>query len=315
MSDVHRLEDDAQRYVAEVLATHGPQDLDALADNYVPPKPNDMADVKAGLRDGSAAVSNVDAKLWLIEEAIVEVNRVNDNYEVGDEEWIEEVISLDMHDPASHKYGQYRLADGVDADKLVDRRGEPLIPKSPLPDLFDPQTGLWRDNIRNFKTEDLKELRESMEQLGWLPHLPAVLDENGVVIAGHRRLEVARELGIAPVVKKITFGEGPAGEAERVALALGSNVGNEKISATDRKAIARTLYGSDRYSMEKIGELLRVSAMTISRDLSGFNIVKTETRGRPPKKPEPRPNRRRSPSSRYHHLMGSPRIHRGTPTA
>src|SRR5258707_14358415 len=99
MSDVHRLEDDAPRYVVVALTAHGPQDVDALADNYVPPKPNDMADVKAGLRDGSAAVSNVDAKLWLIEEAIVEVNRVNDNYEVGDEEWIEEVISLDMYDP------------------------------------------------------------------------------------------------------------------------------------------------------------------------------------------------------------------------
>ena len=102
MSDVHRLEDDAQRYVAEVLATHGPQDLDALVDNYVPPKPNDMADIKAGLRDGSAAVSNFDAKSWLIEEAIAEVNRVNDNYEVGDE-WIEEVISLDKYDPANHQ--------------------------------------------------------------------------------------------------------------------------------------------------------------------------------------------------------------------
>ncbi len=111
MSDVHRLEDDAPRYVVAALTAHGPQDLDALVDNYVPPKPNDMADIKAGLRDGSAAVSNFDAKSWLIEEAIAEVNRVNDNYEVGDE-WIEEVISLDKYDPASHKYGRYRPSRG-----------------------------------------------------------------------------------------------------------------------------------------------------------------------------------------------------------
>jgi len=296
MSDVHRLEDDAQRYVAEVLATHGPQDLDALVDNYVPPKPNDMADIKAGLRDGSAAVSNFDAKSWLIEEAIAEVNRVNDNYEVGDE-WIEEVISLDKYDPANHQYGQYRLADGVDADKLVDRHREPLIPKSPLPDLYDPETGAWRTNSRTVDLAKRAKLRESMEKLGWQPHLPGIKDEFGVTIVGHAREALAEALGIEPVFKVVTFGVGPAATAAKVALDIASNTGGENISPADRKKIAKDLYGDGTtFSMDEIGKMLKVATSTVSRDLRGFADAKppAEHGGRPRKgdkesEPQPEP--------------------------
>ncbi len=280
MSDVHRLQDDAPRYVVAALTAHGPQDLDALADNYVPPKPNDMAELKSDYRNetlDAGRIDNHDVKQWLIENAITEINAGNNSPDHDG------VIILD------EESGGYWLADGVNANQLQ-VGGEPLVRARALPDLFTPETGLWADNVRSFSTQGLKELRESMGQLGWLPELPGVKDENDVIIVGHRRDAVAKELGIEPVFKTVHFGEGVAADAAKAALAIASNVGAEKISPADRKKIAADLYGSG-WSMAKIGELLKVATMTVSRDLSRINNVKPrpERGGRPRKKPELKP--------------------------
>ena len=119
--------------------------------------------------------------------------------------------------------------------------------------------------------------------------LPAIADEYGVVIVGHRRLDVAKELGIEPVIVTVRFGEGDKGDAARAALAIASNVGAEPISAADRKKIAADLYGSG-WSMAKIGELLKVATMTVSRDLrnlTSLNSPDQPKRGRPRKQPKP----------------------------
>lgn len=210
MSDVHRLEDDAPRYAVAALTAHGPQDLDALADNY----------------------------------------------------------------------------------------GEPLIRKSPLPDLFHPETGLWKDNSRVSPHSKIKELRQSMEATGWNPSLPAIADEHGVIIVGHGRLQVAKELGIEPVIVTRVFGDDPAGHAARTALAAASNVGASPLTAEDRRKHAEDLWGDGtRFTMTEIGKLLNVATKTISRDLSGLTSVKPpkERGGRPRKETKPDPTPEPSP--------------------
>ena len=281
MKDTYDLNDDAPRYVIEALmGVDRPLSSYDLADNYDPPKPNNMAELRSDYRDetlGAGRIDNHDVKQWLIENAITEINAGNDSPDQNN------VIILD------EESGEYRLADGVDV-KQLQIGGELLIRGPVLPDLFSPKTGSWSENIRSFEPEKLKELRESMEQFGWLRELPGVKDENDVIIVGHRRDAVAKELGIEPVFKTVHFGEGVAADAAKAALAIASNVGAEKISPANRKKIAADLYGSG-WSMAGIGELLKVATMTVSRDLSRFNNVKPrpERGGRPRKKPEPKP--------------------------
>ena len=303
MTDVHRLEDDAPRYVIEVLSKVGPLDADDLASHYDPPKPNDLADVRESLRDGPRQATNYEAKFYLIEDAIEEINRHNRDYVIetdkvdededeDDEEIIEEVLIQDGK-------GRWQLADGVDVDKLVLRNGEPLISKSqPLPDLFSPEAGLWNDNFGRGDIDPKKdrELIQSLREFGWPKGLEAIHDERGVSLTGGRREAVARMPGIEPVIRVITFGDGPAADAQRAALKIASNLGGKPWSPEQRKQIAADLYGDGtKFSMEEVAKQLNVAISTVSRDLRGFADAKPPKSrgGRPRKKskgdPEPEP--------------------------
>jgi hypothetical protein len=270
MSDTADLRDDAPRYVAEALKKTGHEfvAIDDLVDNYALPRPNNLPDLRDEIRGDLAQsvgkLEDHDVKRWLIRDAVQRIDQQSDALE---------------HDENGEKLP---LTEDVDID-TVDLDGEPLIRRRVLPDLFDPQTGPWANNIRTYSTEGLKELRESMTEFGWLRHLPAIQDENGVVLVGHRRLDVAADLGIKPVIETVRFGEGEAGVAARAALTIASNVGAEKMNQTDRKKIAADLYGQG-WSMPKIGKLLKVATMTISRDLSGLTGVKPSERGGRPRK-------------------------------
>ena len=298
-----RLEDDAPRYVIEALSKVGrPLDIDDLASHYEPPKPNDLADYRHDLRDGSRQGTNDEAKYYLIEEAIEEINQSQPGLRRRDRSredrptrtktrttmrFIDEVLVQDD----KHRW---RLADGVDVDKLVWRNGEPLVRKSPLPDLFGPGTGLWVNNSRSIDPSEHKDLRQSMQALGWLKHLPAIgCKRTEVIIVGHRRKAVAEALGIEPVIEWVDFGEGPAAEAAKAALAIASNRGGKPLSPADRTKIAADLYGdgNTKFTMQEIGKLLNVSAKTISYDLRGFTKVKPPKSrgGRPRNKPTPEP--------------------------
>jgi ParB-like chromosome segregation protein Spo0J len=142
-------------------------------------------------------------------------------------------------------------------------------PKS-LRDPFNPKTGEFADNIRLKGEDDLTELRESLKQFGWSKQFPALMDENDVVLVGHRRMKVAKELEIEPVVRKLNIGQGDAADAERLKLAIVSNIGFKPMTKNDRKRIAEYLYGEREWTMECIAEALNVSARTISTDLDGF---------------------------------------------
>jgi ParB-like chromosome segregation protein Spo0J len=143
---------------------------------------------------------------------------------------------------------------------------------SNLHDPFNPKTGEFRDNIRMANQDD-SELRESLKRLGWCKQFPAIADENGVILVGHRRMKVAKDLGIAPVIQSFTFGSGDAADAERLKIALASNIGGAPMTKDDRRRMAEYLYGSRDWTMERIAEALNVTAMTVSRDLGNFNTM------------------------------------------
>ena len=172
------------------------------------------------------------------------------------------------------------------ADGVQDGRSEqadPLPKSSILKAPFDPKTGIFRDNIRLPGDDDLTELRELMK-FGWSDQFPAIVDENGVVLVGHRRLKAAKELGIEPVIKKLHFGSGPAADAEQFKVAFVSNMGGKPFTKEDRKRFAEYLYGEQEFTMSRIAEALQVSVNTIHHDLKGFFEIEKPPRpkgGRP----------------------------------
>jgi hypothetical protein len=133
---------------------------------------------------------------------------------------------------------------------------------------FSELSGPFWKNIRTGREkDDLTELRDSMREFGWIEHFPALVDERGTVLVGHRRLKVAEELDINPVTKRITLGKGGEADAKRLKLAIASNIGFRPLSAESRRNLASYLYNDLDWSMERIGEALRVSETQISRDL------------------------------------------------
>jgi ParB-like chromosome segregation protein Spo0J len=127
-------------------------------------------------------------------------------------------------------------------------------------------------------------LRESLKTFGWHPELPAIKDEHGNVLIGNRRLKIAADLRIEPKIKIITFGDGKPADAERVKLALASNLGAAPLTPKDRTRIAERLYGESGWTMERIGAALGVTQRTISNDLAGLETISKPPRpkgGRP----------------------------------
>src|SRR6476620_10840479 len=137
MKVTYDLNDDAPRYVIEALmAVDRPLSSYDLADNYDPPKPNNLAELRNEYRDESGDVGRIgdyDVKEWLIVNAAQEINDCNDGPEQGDSIIVDE------------QSDGYRLADGVYANQLQ-VGGERLIRTRALPDLFTPETGVWADN-------------------------------------------------------------------------------------------------------------------------------------------------------------------------
>jgi ParB-like chromosome segregation protein Spo0J len=121
--------------------------------------------------------------------------------------------------------------------------------------MADQFRSLLSENIRTDDGDD-EELRESLRRFGWNPKLPALKDEHGEVLVGHRRLRLAKELGISPVVKVLHLGEGDDADAERVKLALISNLGFKPMTKADRQRIAERLYGDKGWTMQRIAEAL-----------------------------------------------------------
>lgn len=152
-------------------------------------------------------------------------------------------------------------------------------------------------NIRSIDGLDDTELLKSLAAYGWIKEFPALVDEYGAIIVGSRRMRAAKALKMDPVVKVIHFGQGNEADAERVKLALVSNIGGKPLTKEDRKSIAENLYGKRQWTMERVALALGVDQATITRDLEGLCIVHKPPRpkgGRPKgskTKPRDEPNR------------------------
>jgi transposase len=133
--------------------------------------------------------------------------------------------------------------------------------------LFDPEGGTFAENIRKLVNLDDSDLRESLKHAGWLEQLPAWTDENDVVIVGHRRLRIAAELKIEPVIHKFKFGKGDEADTKRLQLAIASNTGSKGLTQGDRKRIARHLYAEKNWTQQAIANAMNVSRETIKSDL------------------------------------------------
>ena len=254
--------DSAALHVALALDKAAPAALsfEELAKGYSHPVPSDLTRVRRHerLADDHAAID------WMMRYVVAHFGK---SVEV-----VDDLVII----ANGHRFEDLRF------------RGEKMRRPGPDPyaqfrDPFNPMTGAFSDNIRSAEKDDLTELTESMKTWGWIPECPALVDERGVVLVGHRRMEVAKELGITPVIKVMTFGLGDAADAERLKLAIGTNMGGKKLSPTDRAHIANYLYQNKDWTMERIAEALKVTAMTVSRDLREFNIMLKSKRGKPRK--------------------------------
>jgi DNA-binding NarL/FixJ family response regulator len=139
-------------------------------------------------------------------------------------------------------------------------------------------------NIRDIKGLNDDELRASLKAAGWNEHLPAIKDEDGNVIVGNRRMAIAEQEGIEPVIKVVTFGNGAEAQAARIRLANVSNIGAAPLTREDRLRQAERLYKSG-LTMQAIAGMLGVSTDTVSRDLVNFpkseNQKSTKTASNP----------------------------------
>jgi hypothetical protein len=59
-----------------------------------------------------------------------------------------------------------------------------------------------------------------MKKHGWLKEFPALIADDGFVLVGTRRLKIASELGIKPVIKTVVIGTGTEADVKRLRKAL-----------------------------------------------------------------------------------------------
>ena len=123
------------------------------------------------------------------------------------------------------------LRDGVTADKVrYGRKKVHLnVDDHVLGDPFNPNSGELVSLRKNTGKESAadKELRDSMERFGWVEEFPAIQDERGVTLVGNRRMKVAEELGLEPVIIPVKLGRGDPADVKRFRLAYTSNAGRK----------------------------------------------------------------------------------------
>jgi hypothetical protein len=140
------------------------------------------------------------------------------------------------------------------------------------PPPFDP----WPEGLVQERLRDLDELRELMRAFGWLRWSPAFKDENGVVMDGHRRLAVAEELGIEPIVTVKRFGRGDKADVRRVQFMLTANTGQSDLGHADRERLAKYLYGDPVWSIERVANALDLAVTNPAAPVT----PRSRTRGR-----------------------------------
>lgn len=98
-------------------------------------------------------------------------------------------------------------------------------------------------NPRNPKTltpQDLKELKDNMEKFGQLT--PIKLDENNMVLAGHRRIEAAKELGWETLKADIITG---LTDFEKSAILISDNTTQRELNTWECRKLINDLYWNE----------------------------------------------------------------------
>lgn len=164
------------------------------------------------------------------------------------------------------------------ANLAVPRPG--LLPGQTLPAVEPVQCGLelsaiaWLDpaelrahplNEQYFRTETpdyFQRLKEDIGTRGILVPLIARLD--GTLLAGHNRLKVALEIGLAPVPVQRLLTELSSGEEE--AFLIKDNLLRRQLSAAEKKELITRLYGSeilkDRRGGDRKSERAKIKSST-----------------------------------------------------
>ena len=171
--------------------------LDAMATAYRHHLQPDLSRVK--LHEG--AKTDAEANCWLVEEALRELGK---QVEVGDD-------------------GVYRLTRPVEEVRWP---GQKLLrwqtpADEPPADVYDRglTTGTLVNNFgRGGSKDDLSDLLDSMRTFGWIPEFPAIRDERGEILVGHRRLAAAAQLraeglDIEDLVHELRLGSDGPGRA------------------------------------------------------------------------------------------------------
>lgn len=276
------------RHIATEIERAAPAALSVseIAATYRHPNTGDVSRAMAQ----SSAQDEAGANVYLIEQALAKLRR-NGN---GGKEQI--VADGDG----------YRFADGVTFDDLrfdkkkLTRR---VNPHRHLGDPFHPMTGQFSDNVRGMG--DLSDLRESMRENGWIndPIFDAIQDERGIILVGHRRIAVAKELGIEPHLRTVKCGDGDEADVKRFQLALLSNIGRREMTKAERQKIVAVLAGPDHdWTQTSIAAALGVSQQVISKDIGELKDSNELPRrgnsrkaGRPPGPAKPKETKSRDP--------------------
>jgi len=242
---------------------HGPRTFEQLLEHFQQGAESDLHRVKLH----EHLETDAEANRFLIEQALAALGR-------------------QLH----VENNSYSLAVPTAQVKFNGRRVHvyPPDPHARFHDPFSPLSGQFAENIRVPGRDSLEELRESMRAFGWLPELPAIRDERGVVIVGHRRLTVANELGLEPRFLTVDFGDGDAADARRFRLAMASNLGSKELTPQDRKRLAEYLYGERDWTMARIAEALNISIGTVSSDLADFSTPEQSATNRRTRTGRPR---------------------------
>jgi transposase len=245
-----------------------------------------------------------------------DLSRVRHNHGIGDDRAavrfvVDEVIEdfvrrgqlvRDGNGGVSLKFRRVASLRYQDSKVPLNEPVEEGINKSPdgreLYGPFNKSFGDFKDGTRE-DLGDLTELTASMRAFGWIDAVGrAIRDEHEVVLVGHRRLEVAKRLGITqttegnPLTVMVDFGPGNDADAARVAVALAADLGRASLKAPDRRKICQRLH-ADSWSMDNIAQALGVSQSTVQTDIAAGELSTLSSAGQSecPKKP---PRRKRS---------------------
>jgi ParB-like chromosome segregation protein Spo0J len=186
----------------------------------------------------------------------------------------------ELKDQVVSENGGYRLAVPVEKLRYERKRVHLDDPPSPWPGgrgVIDKDKATFG---RLTHRGDLKELRESMQAHGWLQELPALQDETGFTLVGNRRMAVAKELGIEPVIRRVKIeGTGDEKEARKMLLAIASNVAAKPFTKEHRQRLIEH-YGMESWTQVEIARVLNVSQQTVSDDLAEIESARNTGSGK-----------------------------------